>query len=151
VNSPLSSLVDVWSVMRQKDKSVLFVDVVYWIHFAVEEDWELVHSGTGKVLYSSPNTHPNHHLWKFAKRFPLNPAAASFDQDNDLFKWQLIDFDDHVRTRLMALLLNTQHTTPREVRTSSIIEEEEREERAAHELIEHWKLDEATVWRLLCV
>lgn len=51
-----------------------------------------------KVVFRTPNRHPNHHLWKFAKRFCEDASSSDIESD-----WRVVDINDRVRQRLVQL------------------------------------------------
>eukprot|EP01127_Copromyxa_protea_P020750 TRINITY_DN6971_c0_g1_i1.p1 TRINITY_DN6971_c0_g1~~TRINITY_DN6971_c0_g1_i1.p1 ORF type:complete len:268 (-),score=46.83 TRINITY_DN6971_c0_g1_i1:820-1623(-) len=68
---------------------------VYWVHFAVNEEWKLYDS-KNKLVFTSPELHANHHLWKFSTTIPLSNEKAPLE-------WKVVDMDNQVRTRLQKL------------------------------------------------
>jgi len=68
---------------------------VYWVHLTVEELWILRKKSTREQVFTSPEHHPNHHIWKFGTIIPE-------DGDSPL-KWQLLDLDDQVRKRIYGI------------------------------------------------
>jgi hypothetical protein len=74
---------------------------VYWVHFIVKyatsicpntkffsEDWKL-YNKHNELVFTSPELHANHHLWKFATTIPLV-------DDKTPLEWKVVDIDNQV-------------------------------------------------------
>jgi len=117
---------------------------------------------TGDVVFTSPEHHPNHHIWKFGRTFSKDPVKNT--------SWKIIDFNDCVRERIYNVLMKEQeHEYGKESSKKDVERDTQNEgfhlafttlfERKqdkqklpnARKLVDEWNLDTVVVWKHTCV
>lgn len=96
----------IFSELRKANQAKQVLRAVYWVHFVVSyvfpppicahsfsEDWKLYDS-SNKQIFTSPEHHANHHVWKF---------ATDISTTGKELEWKVVDLDFQVRNRLLKL------------------------------------------------
>jgi len=162
VSTSSPSFAQYWNLYWDSKPSV---EMINWVHITVDEKWILKKKDTGDVVFTSPEYHPNHHIWKFGRTFSKDPVKNT--------SWKIIDFNDCVRERIYNVLMKEQeheygkesskkdverdtqnegfHLAFTTLFTNSERKQDKQKLPNARKLVDEWNLDTVAVWKHTCV